>query len=306
MGFSLSSLYTGAKNLVNKAVEKVKSVVSPTKSVSTTPSPSVSSGGSGTIDLTKKKSSSSNKSKVKKAIDLITSTSPIAVLTNPLKAVRETINTITNAELPPTKAETTLETTEQAVLGAAAGVGLGGGIGGAIAGATSVPLLSALISKSEKVSAFVETTATNLITGTYASATGEKIAGVIEGDVGVGDVSEPEWYATARALGLGAGISLLAAGGVYLGYKYYKGRLEKATAETPSGIPSEPVIVPQSSALSPVMQETTTISTGKKRYRRPKTKEKPSVKQSVRILINNASKSTGISSRKIYKHALLN
>lgn len=145
---------------------------------------------------------------------------------------------------------------------------------------------------------------------------GETVGGIVEGVVNPADVSEPEWYSIARGLGLGAGIAVLLAGGVYLGYKLYNNKLKKVeetakekVEETAKIIDTGNVAIPENKqtptnlgipSVAPTM-ETQSISSTKKRYKRTKTKETPQVRQTVNLMINNSTKSVGITNKRYIK-----
>jgi len=75
---------------------------------------------------------------------------------------------------------------------------------------------------------------------------------------------------------------------------------EAAASEKTAVMPTEkdtgllPEKTLPTSEEKPLMQETTTITTGRKRHRRATIKEKPSVRQSIKILVQNRATSTGM------------
>lgn len=110
-----------------------------------------------------------------------------------------------------------------------------------------------------------------------------------------GAPTEPDWYATARALGLGAGLAILASGGVYLGYKLFGDKLKKEestpipTPTTPSNFAPQPT---GNTLVSPTPQTTPTevISLGTASKPRKRRKAKPQVQnisQRVNIVVSN-------------------
>lgn len=151
---------------------------------------------------------------------------------------------------------------------------------------------------------------------------GATAGGVVE-KLGTGtkpeEITEPEWYALARTLGLGAGLSILTAGGVYLGYKLVSGRLKKVEEERSNLTPELPTdatkhindipettknaIIP-TNEQKPLMAETSTITTGRKRRRKgARLQQNPSVNQKVNILINN--RSIGLQNKRYIKEYAL-
>lgn len=125
--------------------------------------------------------------------------------------------------------------------------------------------------------------------------------------------TEADWYKIARGLGLGAGISILAAGGIYAGYKLFGDKLEKVKEElpkspTPTEIKSELPIMPSipstipTNTETPTLPATQTITTGTglsttKKKRRQKTASKPqNISQRVNILITDKYLNGGVSS----------
>lgn len=183
--------------------------------------------------------------------------------------------------------------------------------------------------------AIATTTAGLVATGYIASGGGlgrvvDVVSGYPEGAVRTGEVlatgvenlGEADWYKIARSLGLGAGISILAAGLAYGGYKLINGKLQKVEEET-AKLPETPnSTLPQAPAQSslpagsdnystiptdnskPIENPTTTIRTGKKRRRKVYTiKDFRQINQRVNVIVQQ--RNTGVSMRKIYKGALL-
>lgn len=133
---------------------------------------------------------------------------------------------------------------------------------------------------------------------------GEKVGEVVEDVKSPSDITEPEWYALARSLGLGAGIAILLGGGIYLGYRYYKGKLEKVKTEEPEAPDKEKVMDTGSANIpdTPKSQDTgiptiaperelTSISS-KKRKRRVIEKKPTQIRINNAIAINNVQRNS--------------
>lgn len=112
---------------------------------------------------------------------------------------------------------------------------------------------------------------------------GEKIGEFIEGKA-----EKPSVVEGLKKAGIVGGIAALAAGAIVVApkaiekIKEFKGI--PSDKETPIGIEGE----------TPILPETTAITTPKKRYKRRRATKAPSVRQSVRVNVINRSTSTGI------------
>jgi len=153
---------------------------------------------------------------------------------------------------------------------------------------------------------------------------GEMAGGIVEGTINPQDVSEPEWYSIARGLGLGAGITLLLAGLAYGGYKLYGGKLkkveetvvDKVTEEKEkiidtgnTAIPDTPKTTQESNLGIPTTattMPTQSISSTRRKRTNKRTKETPQMRQTLNLMINNSSKSTGIANKRYLNNELYN
>jgi hypothetical protein len=244
------------------------------------------------------------KSGAEKVLKIVSIANPTQI--NPIQKVREVVELVTNKKIEKSKAEKKINVAIAVPVGAIAG-GLLAGPKGALIGATALPTITALTETSEKSSKFISTQLTNFLTGETQEQVGSTLGEFIEGGE-----TEPDWYKTARMLGLGAGISVLIAGGAYLGYKLINGKLKKSESETI--IPQDeqtgkPIDTGETLATSKEtdmgipteapQRETTSIT--KKRYKRSKTKKLTSVNQKVNILINNRPSAVGIANKRYIK-----
>lgn len=127
--------------------------------------------------------------------------------------------------------------------------------------------------------------------------------------------TEKDWYAVARSLGLGAGIAILAAGGIYMGYKLFGDKLKKVeeetipnnttpqTPETPKQIQpikdTIPEVIPTNTA-TPTLPETIAVKpTSLTKKRRHKTTKQPlNIIQKTNIMINNTNSGTKFKTKK--------
>jgi hypothetical protein len=125
--------------------------------------------------------------------------------------------------------------------------------------------------------------------------------------------TEKEWYAVARGLGLGAGIAILAAGGVYLGYKLFGDKLKKVENDTPDfntapdiPTPSLPTEKPTNDEViptnttPPTLPETVRVSPTQIRRKKRSTKAKQplNIIQRTNIMINNTNSGTKLKTKK--------
>ena len=116
--------------------------------------------------------------------------------------------------------------------------------------------------------------------------TGEFIGGVIEGTKSIADIENKDVKNIALGLGLGA-----VATGVILAYGYLKDKKADKVLDTGKSIlPGSKEVDTGTPKEAPTM-ETTSINPTKKRRRHPTIKDKPSMRQSLRVNIFNSNNS---------------
>jgi len=217
---------------------------------------------------------------------------------NPVQKIRESLEIVTNKNIPLTKEEKKINVALAVPAGAVVG-GLVGGPLGAVKGALIVPTIQTAVQESPKIEKFISTTVGNLLSGETQEKAGKLVGGLVEGAVNPEDLTGKD----IRNIATGIGVGGLVVGAGTLAYDYLKDKKEDDKILDTSSIVTPVKTGETSSVGTPTvapLRETQTITSGK-RYKRSKKKESPTIRINNAIAINNTTNGLKIQNKRYLK-----